>query len=532
MLLLLTFACQSQGGGGADYDLTLTPVFPQNQAPFDLVQSLRLTLVEDGEEVGEGRIDTVPGSGESASANAMPALDNTEIYLEALGQSEVVSWGKTAPITATTGDVEAAVYVAKAEMFGYLGGLETALSDTMPISVGNGVFYAAGGTTLSPNGTSLRGDDGLYMLDIPNSAAIPTFTRVGDLPVWSDDDKYTERSGASFLYIEEPGTGTPYAILAGGGFTPVENGGGVIQSTYSVNLYNLETGVWDETPLDNRDQLQSPRQDHVATVDYRGQVVVAGGWIGDGGGWLPAETVEMYVPNERKFYTVGTAPNDLGSMGLGIASLGEKGTLLCGGGVYASDGRTWSASSACVRVATSREFVSDVKAMEVAVVDAAMVTLPDGRVLSIGGGIASGDQEYGEFGAIASQVVQEYDPLTDTWVQHPGALNLARIGARAVAVGDDKVLVFGGASTWDPLYGAEGALACAELVDTTGFTSESLTACNADSESGDLPSAVFEPGMAVDPEFGVIALGGRTAASGDEGIPASTAALYLYPRQP
>jgi hypothetical protein len=362
MWMLSILACQDGGTGvSADYELALTPIFPQNQEPLDLAQTIRLTLVQDGEEVGEGRIDTVPASGESASVGQMPALDNTEIYVDALGPSEVLAWGKTRPLTAETGEVEAPVYIAKAETFGHLGGLASALADTTPIAAGAGRFYAAGGSTLSSSGKAIRGDNGLYLLDIPNSDALPTFARIGDLPAWSDDDTQSDRVGATFLAIKEPGTGTPYGILIGGGSSPVEGGSGAADTTYSVNLYNLETGVWDESPLENKYQLQNPRQSHVAAVDYRGQVVVAGGWQSAGSGWYAIQDVEMYVPNERKFYTVDQLPTDVGSFGLGIASLGEKGTLLCGGGILDNDGVSWDATTGCVRVATSRELATDVK---------------------------------------------------------------------------------------------------------------------------------------------------------------------------
>lgn len=529
MVVLLLLACTSSGTT-AEYSLQLEPVFPDNQSPFDLAEQIRLTLVDSSGDVGEGYLESVPGSGESSSVKEMPPLDDTTIYLDALGQSDVLAWGRSRPLTASTGSVEAPIFVAKTETFGWLGGLDVALADTEMIALGDGRFLIAGGAYPNDSATATHADGNLYEIDIPESDALPVFTAVGSLPAWSDGSGHTERIGANFLHITEPGTGDDYGFLIGGGTYAFDTSGSEAESTYSANLYNFATGVWDEVPIDSKDQLQHPRQYASATVDARGQVVVVGGWDGDATQWIVVDSIEVYVPNERKFYSVGSVPEGSPTFAIGIAPIGDDGTLFCGGGVLVS-GKTWQASDACGRVATSRA-QSEEEPLSSAVADPAMVALSDGRVVAIGGAVTAGEVDIGDDAGLATETVQEYDSVTRTWTIHPGALNYARVGARAVEVSESKVLVFGGAATYDPIDGYADPMPCAELLDTDTFTSTSLSACDQTADSGDLPEATAAPLFAVDPEYGVLVAGGRSNTGGRDGTPSSAASLYLYPREP
>lgn len=522
--MLLLFACTS-GGEVADYSLALRPVFPSNQEPFQYAQDVRLSLEQDGEQVAEARLAEVPGSGESSSADGLPALADTSVRVEALGASEVLAWGRTAPLTADHGEVEAPIFIAETESFGWLGGVAEANAQAAMVPAGNGRFYLAGGIG-SLGSSSKKADNRLFVLDLLASDALPTFLEVGELPEYEDGE--ARRAGATFEVVEEAGTGRRLGMLIGG--SNKWFGGNNTLTTYSVNLLDLETGAWDEDPLSHGQMLNTPRFGHVSTVNSSGQVVVAGGWQSDGEGALPIDEVEVYNANERDFYSASSTPSDVGSFGLALAPLGDDGAILCGGGLLGS-GNTWSATNGCVRVATTRELKTDVSDLEDAVAAAAVVATDDDHVVLVGGAITSDSVDIGIGSGTAVETVQEYDRLTDTWTTHPGALVYARAGARAVQVAPDKLLVFGGGKGWDPIYGASDALACAELLDTVTFTSEALSACTDSAESGDLPAAVGEPAWAWDEEFGVVVAGG-SRDDGSEAVGVSTAAIWLAARQP
>ena len=124
-----------------------------------------------------------------------------------------------------------------------------------------------------------------------------------------------------------------------------------------------------------------------------------------------------------------------------------------------------------------------------------------------------------------------------TW-RPVGSMSIARAMHSTTRTSDGRVVIAGGVSRIDAasdrneqaygglLYDAADALPCVEIFDpvTTSFTA--LSACNAGSTSGALPSPVALPTIADDPVFGTLITGGLSTDPRESSVQRT----LLYPR--
>jgi hypothetical protein len=520
-LLLLASACadSAPAGPASQYTLNLVPVVSNNQtAAFADLE--RLDLVFTGTDGSEQRVALdLPDAGESARAEGLPELDETTITVEGYRGGAVVLWGRTEPLSASSGEVDARVFVAETQTIAYLGALSEGLYRPAAAALGDGRFLLAGG--LVPGRAGNKAVDTFYTLSLAPPGELMAFEAIGTLPEYysGGGEAQTRRAYATYTPLLQTGPDQGHVLIVGGcAGDPVDAS---MTISPSFTLYDPATDEWLSQP--DSAALESPRAGHVALENVQGNVVVFGGF-----GYVSAQnayswvtTAEMYDRAAGEFKRVGEL--GAGSVGAGIADIGVDGTLICGGadiGVGESSG--WAAVASCARVSLDGTAASDRAALPEPRAAHGMVALSDGRVLVAGGtdvtggGIGAGD-------AVADAWI--YDPAADTWTA-TGDMGIARAGHRLALLPDGTVLVVGGAQSYDPFAPPEDPLSCLERFDPAAGTFTVLGGCTTESNVGGLPSAAFEPEVVVDPVRGALIVGGL----GADGQPQTAVSVFVPAR--
>ncbi len=518
MVLSLLVACtdgKSGGGGGdsgpmADYTLRLTPVVAQNQSPFDGLDRLDLYFqpaVGDPERVSLG----APEAEQTLPAEGLPVLADTVIDVEGYAGGKLVSWGRTAPLNATTGTVDARVYVATTGAVGWLPPLAEGITAGILGALGGGRFIVGGGISSPNNKKKLtKAQDSLFILDLANPTNDADLEEGGSLPPYTDptggEELITARMGATFTELTT-GDHDGHWLLAGGSAKAGYDDGTTV--TPDAQYYDPDSGEW--AAVASGDKLTTARTEHIAMKNDQGSVVVWGGWASVPAGSVGAvNSAEIFRASDYAFVSVSTF-DDVGAIDAAMAYLGEAGTLLCGGaavGDLSGDGfADWRSESGCHIITLTGEVGrTDITGLP-ALAGLAMTTLADGTVVATGGATSPAVLDLGDT-ANAERGIWTLAPGSTTW-QGAGLLVLARAQHRMFALDDHRAVVFGGGPTYGPSRFPTSAYSCVEIIDITG-SSTMLDGCDADSDASGLPYRMSAPMAAIDDEFGILVVGGVT----------------------
>lgn len=530
MLIGLLLACGGDDTGTttvevADYVLSLRPVVPDNQSPFDDVDRLDLVLSDGTGDPVRISLDP-PGSGESAAAEKLPALVDTRITVEGYELGQLVAWGRSNPVTASTGEVDVPIYVATPEALGRLGPLEEGAAWSNGAVLGDGRFAIFGGFGSRSGGLGEAVEStAIYDLGAPNDDLVidsDAFT----VPSYTDanGETQTARGGASLTLLTAGDEKGLYLYAGGGDNDPLRDSTTI---TPDVRYFDAATLEFSE-PLTARDALSSARSMHSAVGNVDGAILVWGGW-----GVTSSRNVianlqqgEIYDPAEKQFTNVD-GPADAGGAGSALADLGDAGTMVCGG-IHVDDYddddvAEWKLTDTCFRVTLRGEDAGELFPGLPKIAAQALVALPDGDVLSFGGVVSADTLEFDET-APGTAAVYRYYHGSQTWTQ-VGTMSMTRAGATAVLLDDKTVVVAGGTEAWGPAESAAQALSCVELYDTLANTSELVEDCDEDSDNGGLPNRAERPLGLFDEELGVLFAGGQDGDNGAE----DGAALFLFP---
>lgn len=172
--------------------------------------------------------------------------------------------------------------------------------------------------------------------------------------------------------------------------------------------------------------LLGPRDGHTATVVSDGDVVLIGGYPGEGR--PPLAAVEVFDADSGSIRLLGELSQPRG--GHGSALLGGESILVVGGWIAR---RTFTASAEVVHVSAGS--VARVEPLPVALHAMDAVSLADGRVLVTGGELEGGGVSDGAW---------IYDPESDSWSE-TGAMTEARSKHFSLLLPNATVLVIGGA---------------------------------------------------------------------------------------
>jgi hypothetical protein len=181
--------------------------------------------------------------------------------------------------------------------------------------------------------------------------------------------------------LNNPSSQGPLILLANGQVLTVGTG--------SAELYNPATGNWTVTA-----STATPRTGHTATLLPNSEVLVAGGYLGNG---IYTATAELYNPPSGQWRPTGnmTVPRDLHS-----ATLLQNGKVLVAGGTNADNGLSsgntaelYDPSTGTWKATGSMHNYHPL----------GLITLRNGKALKVD---ASGGSGNGEL----------YDPSTEQWM--------------------------------------------------------------------------------------------------------------------
>lgn len=526
-LLLLFAACTGSSGSGsgavADYRLTLIPYTPPDVNPFAEADRIDLLLDNGVGEPVRVALD-VPASGESALAEDLPALEGTRVEVEVYASGELVGWGRSEPLTASEGELEATVFVTVPDSLARLGVLPEEWWAGQGAALGEGRFVLLGGAGNRSTKKADRELEGVWTLDLgaPNEAL--AFEEVGTLPEYIDAAGDTKTGRRDFTLTALTAGDAGQFLLAGGSDNVGYKDGTAITS--DCRLFDPESLTFSD-PLPSRDTLHVARANHSAVANQQGGVLVWGGYgAAPEGRFVDQQDGELYDPVSRSFSEVEGPRSGgefvAGSIGVGLAPIGKDGVLVAGG-MHTDGSGEWGVVGTAFGVGFTGE-VTMLGEME-AVAAHSMVTLENGDVLAFGGVEDDGGVHDFSETLPATRRVQRFDAGSGTW-DTVGQMEFARAGLTATRISEQFVLIAGGAAAWGPLELDDSANSCVELYDVEADTSIVLDDCSEGDAAGGLAAPSQSPAALFDPELGVLFAGG---VDGAEGAGVATT-FYALPR--
>ena len=481
----------------SDYALQISPKVPSNQLFLSEDPDLSL-VIRDDTGFRETTFVGSAVSGTSISAGNMPPLSGATIgvVIEEPGGNrrevdyeKLIAYGEAGPVDLALGAESEAISFILPEFagVGFLGSLTESRFGAAVAVTSSGSVYLFGGTTeLVPISPKVKSD--ILKLESLDSGDW-SFRKVGDMPdaaMLSDATVLTTSDGKELILV---------------------TGGRVDQRDWGPNskmafLLDPETDeiIW-------QDELGRETSSHDVVVMQNNRVVLMGGLSGDGetlsfSKYWGSLLLEGSGGSYSMSYSYGNA-DAVGIERFGVkgTAIAEDGALFCGGAFYDEVGsNTQVPTSACDRIDLSAE-ISTGPEMPTPLFQHAITTLDDGRVLVVGGVSASV-----ESGGVGPAVANAWLLDGNTWTE-TGSLNTARAGHEAYTLPDGRVLVVGG-STQAGFHrtSALGERAdCPEVWDPeTGEFSEWGT-CD-DPGSGTFPSFSYHP------DHGIFATSGYDAA--------------------
>lgn len=500
-LLALLGCSQESPGPGVEYTLHLIPVLPSNQDPFGELTRLE---VEIAPAVGSATVVPMdlPGSGGTGVIDGLPEFEDAVITVRGYDGDVLVATGHTTAVSLLDGDeLEIPVLFSEVDQFGWLTPFDRGLYAGEILALGDGRFRVFGGIGNTDRGKIGVQSDVIWEIDVSEPGSLPAFTEVGTLPEWTEGDgsaTHTERAGFRMMPLSTGPHAGEYLMLGGsveGVCTPSS------EVTDTAFYYDPVAGSF--TALE--ETIPDGRESYAAVVDARGNILLQGGAIFDArnSGCVVTSDIVRFNTADEEFerITGGTALGLVGAIG---ASVGNDGTLFCGGVALESDG--WSTADDCEVVALDGTSATPTDPLPVSVTGAGAVTLADGRVLVAGGAHASGTVSFGT--ALGPAVSDAWLFDEGQWTVTANKMSLPRAGHSMTLLPDGRVLVVGGANTWEPFFISNEGLACAEIFDPRSNTFTALSDCTADDALGDLEDRTQSPLLAVDPDWGVLIAGG------------------------
>lgn len=495
----------SDSAAVADYTLNLRPIVPLDQNPFDGADRIDL-LLDSG--VGDPVRITLdaPASGDKALADGLPALDGTRIVVEGYAGGELVAWGRSAPVIAVNGEVNATIFVSGPETIGQLGGLSEPDADGAGAALGDGRFVVMGGSGNRTSGSVDKTTDAMWLLDLETPEDGLLFTETGAMPSYVDakGDEQTKRRGFTLTRLTAGDAGK--YLLVGGG--PSFGYGDSSELTAEARLFDPETLTFEDA-IPDKDSLSNARSSHRAMGNQQGGVLVWGGFgsTPESNQFILLPDGELYDPSDRAFSSI-IGVEEGGSIGVTLADLGDGGTLVAGGALM--EGSNWALSDVSLAVSL-RGDVAELSGMD-PMAGGAAVTLPDGDVL-VFGGVTSNASFGQESAAVATDKVWRYQHGSGGW-QEVGKLEVERASHTATMLDDTHVLIAGGSTTWSPFAFGATALSCVEVYDVANDTSSMLESCDELDDAVGLPSRAEAPLALDDADLGVLFVGGVDGENG------------------
>lgn len=502
--LVAVAACSDDVEPLSDFTLDIAPVIPPNQRSTLFADGPSVTVVlREGRDIeltylgdlSEGSLQATnfrPLVGQMVGILVQDAGGNPAQY----EPDRLIAYGEAGPFDLGAGEeqVQASVFLSEVGVIGELGvlGNDAAGMRSAAAMTPDGVTYLFGGSR-DLLGTSGVGHSFVQRLANPDDGDWE-FDVIGEMPDFDGNGTPDTVVGATATTVDIDGA---VQILVTGGRPKNDPFSG---NSYNTALFDPETNafVWSD------DKLVGSRAQHQAVRLDNGKVLIIGGMSGSG--YLPVATWEIFDPRSKSSEAFSQSIVT-SSVGFGLATLGAKGALVCGGALFTRSGTSqWTdPQDACYVIAASGS-ASEVGPLPVPLQLFAMAPLGDGRVLATGG-LTERSSDGQTVPATDRAFV--YDPTAAAWTELSAKLNQPRMGHRAVPMPSGKVLIVGGVDGGgftNPVYGA--SVECPEVFDPATLEFEVMEPCSVAGSGAD-------PAVAWDPEHGAIVVSG--AASDDEG---------------
>lgn len=422
-----------------DFDLQLVPITPADQAPFQ--GDVTLTLLADSPGVRE----TLPlGSADDSiwTLDGLDPLDDTRLGLlltapgasiDPIDPADVLAWGRTPPITASTGSLVMPVIVSTFGRIAEMGALEgSRIAHGAAIAaLPDGDVLLFGGTEAIASGGTAIASSSVQRLDRTDEALV--FATVGYIPELFGDD--AGRIWATATPVDTP-DGT--RVLVAGGRPSFTLPGNAAGQGFLWDPATHEV-VWDAP-------LPAARSQHLAFTVATGDVLLVGGL--NGSGQAPPSsrlTFDWFRVGELAFEEGGqVTETGVGSLHLAIADLGVDGVMTCGGGITgtALGNDVLAPQQGCVRIGTDNATFPLPDLPDGPRLGHGMTTLASGLVLMTGG-VQLPPSLLETSPAVATAWVFDPDPAERTWTA-VGDMVSPRAGHVLVALSDGRAMVVGG----------------------------------------------------------------------------------------
>lgn len=480
---LLAPACEPASDA---FDLKVHLVFPDDQEPLADVDLLQLDIdYLDGTQYafylqpvadGNWRLDHIPDvvEGETATLTLRGMVSDPADP----GNALEVANGTSGPVV--LGDVaDVYVYFSERRRFGAVGGpLTSPRAEPQVVALPGGEAVVFGGRSGGGGGNEpslgierlTRDADGVYVFELVNYAY--------------------HRLGAAVVRVDTPDSSHDGQVLVAGGWEEAVTGTGIVAK---VDRWDPASGA-----LSTVFDLPNPLAGAVATG------------IGDGAWLLSGGTVSWgsdTEPNSRYVELDAVAGEAVQGVAMEMARYDHAATMLAHGGVLVCggyrSGAVWDETTGHCEIWTGGE-TTDAGSMNVARAGFALLPVPGdsaGRVLAVGGVLNPEDDDL-----VVLDSAELYDPETDEWTLLDGHMTEARRSFGAFGVGDQRVVVCGGADA------ADVSLESCEAFD---LATEAFSP---------LPDAALPGGRS---SYGTALLdNGLMLVVGGEGVGADTAYLY------
>ncbi|MEE2751615.1 MAG: hypothetical protein VX519_09295 [Myxococcota bacterium] len=498
-------ACKSSSD---QWNLQLFPHVAENQLPFESADTFRIVLERNNDEEEVYEFDAA----ETVQLEGADALDNTPIRVDILEGDTVIATGRTAPLTQDDGNQEVGILVANTESVAFLSELENGIQASTLTSLGNGRFLSTGGLNMLGMLRDGEARDEIRWLELgtvdPEQA--PSFTDIGTMPPYVTEagESRTGRHAHTATVLSAPAELEGHVLVAGGTNTLMETPG----VTASAFIVDPSTG--EATKIDEEDDLRDPRMGHLAVANSNGDVIFFGGWTYDEDPLVlaPAQTMEVFVPTERRFRRGKLRDVRLaGRYGYGFAaSIPTVGIVHCGGVVSTQDGG-WRSVNDCVLIDLGLT-VEAIEPLPLPLAHASMIALPN-RQLLVTGGLEVSTSQPDDEAVLANKKAYLYDHDTNTWTE-AGQMKRGRNRHQSALLPDGRVLIIGGRSAglgFDEHNSADFE-DCLEIYDPATDPIDPfvlLDGCSQSTGNGQaLSEAASNPAVVNDPDFGVLMVGG------------------------
>lgn len=507
-LLLALTACTDGGGFGrrdvAKYDISLLVRYPKNQSPLESADRLELVL-----DHAEGDPDIYElSSVDNPQLEGLGDLSDTRVLLRAFEGDALLAYGVTTPLTAHDEEIEQTLLVAEVDRMAWLESTGEGRGLGALVSDGLGSFYLFGGDAENPGdfdgetspGFKSDAQASIWRLDIAPPDALsfePIETEMPSFVGSGDGEEHDGRVSHSATLLTGNAKDSGLILVAGG----AAMGNDWTSASYHAFLFDPAT----EELIDiGDDPMRSARFAHQAVEHVSGDVFLIGGWTRAAEGSIVAsDSWEVYKRDSQDF-EIGQ-----GSLGGGpyaaASSLGSAGVLVCGGIDISAQGFNSTSGCAVLQPSGASEVIDSPQGLSFS--HHAMASLGSGKVLMAGGIRGSGLEQYEEASAIDEAWI--YDAASGSW-SRTADMGIGRANHAMVPLPDGRVLVVGGSTSIDLMTGLD-ALACAEIFDPDKGDNgqfEVLDSCTDDSNSASLPTPVYWPMLAIDEDYGVLVAGG------------------------